>query len=77
MNLAAAAAAGVIACALASGAGADESIVIPTRPGITVELRLVPASGTPRAAVLLFPGGNGIAGGGSQNFLVRDARRPG
>lgn len=71
MNCAAAAAAGVIGCVLATAAGADETIVIPTRPGVTVELRLVPASGTPRAAAVLFPGGNGIAGAGSQNFLVR------
>jgi alpha/beta superfamily hydrolase len=71
MRFAAAAAACVVACAGAASAAADESVVIPTRPGITVELRLVPTVGTPRAAVLLFPGGTGVIGPRNNNFLLR------
>ncbi len=71
MKLPAAAAAGVFACALAVGAKAEENIVIPTRPGVTVALTLVPASGTPRAVAVLLPGGNGVLANLHRNFLVR------
>ena len=75
MRLAAAAAAGILACTLAAGAAADESVVVPTRPGITVALTLVSAAGPPRAAAVLFPGGTGVANPAridkNKNFLVR------
>ncbi len=72
MRRAAAAAVGVIACMAATAAKADESVVIPTRPGITVALSIVPASGTPRAIAVLFKGGTGVlAKSGDTNFLLR------
>jgi predicted alpha/beta hydrolase len=66
-----AAAAGVIACALAAQARAEETIVIPTRPGVTVGLTIDPAAGTPRAIVLLFPGGEGVVSRAAKNFVMR------
>ena len=70
MNFCAAAAC-IIACVVAAGAGAEETVVVPTRPGVTDELILVPATGAPRAIAVLFPGGNGTVGRRSENFLVR------
>ncbi|HUK60935.1 MAG TPA: hypothetical protein VLV50_17035 [Stellaceae bacterium] len=72
MRFAAAAAACVVACTWAASAAADESVVVPTRPGITVELHLVPAVGKTRAIAVLFVGGTGVVGShGGDNFLLR------
>ena len=71
MRATAAAAACLVICALAIGARAEDTVVVPTRAGVTVALTLVPASGTARAIALLFPGGVGVVGPRNRNFLLR------
>jgi hypothetical protein len=71
MRAPAIAAAALAALTLAHGAAADETIAVPTRPGVTVAVTFVPASGTPHAIAALFPGGIGLASE-RNNFLVRE-----
>lgn len=53
---------------------ADETVAVPTRPGVT-ETIYVTAAPNPAAIVLLFPGGNGRIGSVRNNFLLRAVPR--
>jgi hypothetical protein len=72
----------VLAACIPGALAAQEIGSVPTRPGVTVRVMLVPPAGEPSATLLMFPGGLGnnhfresdgrVVPGG--NFLVRTAK---
>lgn len=57
-------------CLAAHSAPAEETISLPTRPGITVAVTLVEAA-HPTASVIFYPGGDGVIAGEPDNFVLR------
>lgn len=55
---------------LAGAAAADESLVVPSRPGVTVPVGVTGAA-APRAWLVLFVGTNGVVAQMPSNFLLR------
>ena len=53
-------------------ATAQERVDLPTRPGVTQPV-YVTANPTPRASMILFPGGSGVVAQVRNNFLLRVA----
>ncbi len=50
---------------------AEQETLIPGRPEITTRTRIIAPEGTPRAAAVLFVGGNGDLSAMKNNFLLR------
>ena len=55
----------------------EELIQLPTRPGVTQPIWLLPPAGKPVASVILFMGGNGVLHDvhRNQNFLIRSREK--
>jgi pimeloyl-ACP methyl ester carboxylesterase len=67
---------GLAALVGATTAQADEETVrLPTRPGVTQPFLLLAPPGKPVASVILFSGGNGILARTRGNFLIRTRRK--
>ena len=66
----------VALCALIAGrpAASQERVDLPTRPGVTQPVYIT-AAPSPKASVVLFPGGSGVVAQVRNNFLLRVAPR--
>lgn len=62
--------AGLLLVLAASGARAEDTISLTPRPGVSESLQVSVVDGAP-AALLLFPGNNGVVSGLRNNFLLR------
>lgn len=61
---------GIICLLFCGAASAEETIILPTRPGVTEAVLFVQAP-HPVASVIFFPGGDGVIAGEPDNFVLR------